>query len=104
MEQIIAAILCGIIAVVCFIFGVLQLGQKGFLFNNAYIFASKEEREAMDKKPYYRQSGIVFVLLGAINSVNALEALINSGWLFCVGIGLAVVTVVYAVVSSVKLK
>ena len=29
--------------------------EKGFLLNNAYLFASKEEREEMDKKSHYRQ-------------------------------------------------
>ncbi|EFF68226.1 hypothetical protein BUTYVIB_01494 [Eshraghiella crossota DSM 2876] len=30
------------------------------MFNNAYIFASKQERETMNKKPHYKQSGICF--------------------------------------------
>ena len=35
---------------------IIQFRQKGFLLNNAYIYASKEQRKKMDKKPYYRQS------------------------------------------------
>ena len=42
MGTIIGAITLGIVAVVCFIFSYLQFNEKGFLFNNAYIYASKE--------------------------------------------------------------
>ena len=60
MENIIGAIVLGIVAIVCYVFSYLQFNEKGFLFNNAYIYASKEERKVMDKKPHYKQSGIVF--------------------------------------------
>ena len=60
----------------CLFFSYLQFNEKGFLFNNAYIYASKQEREVMDKKPHYRQSGIVFLMVGIIfaliNSVSAM--------------------------------
>ena len=70
MENIITAIILWMIAISCFIISFLQFKQKGFLFNNAYIYASKKERETMDKKPHYRQSGIVFVLVGMIFLIN----------------------------------
>lgn len=47
MENIIGAVVLGIVAIVCFVFGYLQFHEKGFLFNNAYIYASKQERETM---------------------------------------------------------
>ena len=71
MGNIIGAITLGIVAVVCFIFSYLQFNEKGFLFNNAYIYASKEERKVMDKKPHYKQSGIVFLMIGIIFTINA---------------------------------
>lgn len=43
-----------------FVLSYRQFNEKGFLFNNAYIFASKQERETMNKKPHYKQSGICF--------------------------------------------
>lgn len=55
MGNIIGAVILGIVAIVCFIFGYLQFHEKGFLFNNAYIYAAKQERETMDKKPHYQQ-------------------------------------------------
>ena len=41
---------------------IMSFMEKGKLMNNAYIYASKEEREKMNKKPYYIQTGIVFIL------------------------------------------
>ena len=30
----------GLLAILCFVFSYLQFNEKGFLFNNAYIYAS----------------------------------------------------------------
>ena len=48
MGNIIGAITLGIVAVACFIFSYMQFNGKGFLFNNAYIYASKEERNKVN--------------------------------------------------------
>ena len=101
MENIIGAIILGVIAIACFIFSYLQFQEKGFLFNNAYIYASKQERETMDKKPHYKQSGIVFVFIGIIFLINAIDTILQTGWLNFFVIGIAVIAIVYAIVSSV---
>ena len=49
MGNIIGAIVLGVIAIVCFIVSYLQFSEKGFLFNNAYIYASKQERKNNQK-------------------------------------------------------
>ena len=54
----ITASLVFIIAAILAVVSIRSFQNKGFLFNNAYIYASKEERGKMDKKPYYRQSAI----------------------------------------------
>lgn len=59
MGNVIGAIVLGVVAIACFVVSYLQFNEKGFLFNNAYIYASKQERETMDKKTHYKQSGIV---------------------------------------------
>lgn len=76
--------------------------EKGFLFNNAYIWASKKERESMDKRPYYHQSAVVFALLTAVFLCMAIDCVLLTGWLWIVGIVIAVATLVYAIVSSMK--
>ena len=104
MENIIVAVILGAIAVICFIISYLQFHEKGFLFNNAYIYASKKERETMDKTPYYRQSGIVFALIGLTFLINTLILIIQIRWLFWLVVGIFVIALVYAVVSSVIIE
>lgn len=104
MGNIIGAIILGVIATICFVLSCLQFNEKGFLFNNEYIYASKQERKNMDKKPYYKQSGIVFVLIGIIFLINAIDMVLKTGWLFYLVIGVAVVAIVYAIASSAMIE
>ena len=104
MGNIIGMIILGLLAILCFVFSYLQFHEKGFLFNNAYIYASKKEREIMDKRPHYKQSGIIFLLLGIIWLINAVDMVLQTGWLFYVFIAIAVITVVYAIISSVIIE
>lgn len=104
MENIITAIILGLIAIACFIISCRQFHQKGFLLNNSYIYAKGKERESMDKKPYYKQSGIVFILIGIVFLINTLEALLETGWLFYFVIAVILATITYAIVSSVLIE
>ncbi len=104
MEKVIALIIGGICAAVCSIISIRQFQEKGFLFNNAYIYASKKERKNINKKPHYRQSAIVFALLTMIFIVIELEILLDTGWLNWLEGGLVAVTLVYVVVSGVKME
>ena len=45
MGNVIGAILLGVVAIACFVVSYFQFHEIGFLFNNAYIYASKQERE-----------------------------------------------------------
>ena len=104
MGNIVGAIIVGVIAVICFIFSYLQFNEKGFLFNNAYIYASKQERKNMDKKPHYKQSGIIFASIGIIFLIDAIDIILQTGWLLYLVIGVAIVAIVYAIVSSVMIE
>ena len=44
MGNIIGAVILGIVAIVCFVFGYLQFHEKGFLFNNAIYTLSKKKK------------------------------------------------------------
>lgn len=94
------AIICGVLAIGFLAISVLQFLEKGFLFHNAYIWASRQEREAMDKQPYYRQSGIVFSLSGALFLCMALECVVTTGWLWSIVGLLAIAILAYAIVSN----
>ena len=56
------------------------------------------------KKPHYRQSAVVFLLLGI--SCLAIAAYFATGWkwMYAVFFLAVIITVVYAVVSSVKIE
>ena len=98
------AILLWIMSFCAFFMSIRSFMEKGFLFNNAYIYASKQEREAMNKKPHYRQSAIVFLLIGLILLLDGLDILLNTGWIFYVVIGIVIITLIFAAVSSVIIE
>lgn len=78
--------------------------EKGFLLNNAYLFASKEEREEMDKKSHYRQSAVIFLLIGIVFLLNTVQMIFNIGWLFYAVLAVTIAAVIYAVISTVKIE
>lgn len=100
MQEIIGMIAVGLVALLCVVLGIMQLMEKGPLLNNSYTYASKSQKEKMNKKPLYRQSGVIFLLVGVMMGVVAVEIKLQSGWLFYVAMGLVGVTLAYAVVSS----
>jgi len=82
----------------------LQFKERGFLFNNAYIYASKSERETMNKSPHYRQSGIVFAMLGVIFATVSLNVIFTSNILFIVQMIEFAVVIIYAIASSIQIQ
>ena len=106
MKEIIIASILFAVSVFLFFMSVRSFMEKGFLFNNAYIYASKQEREKMNKKPYYRQSAIVFLLFGIVFLLLALAVLLEAYWISFVGVAVAVViiTLIYAIVSSITIE
>ncbi len=102
MIEIIGAAFSGAIALITLFISIRSFQEKGFLFNNAYIWVSKQERERMDKKPYYRQSAIVFALVTAIFLCISIEFILKTGWLWIVNVGFVIAAIVYAIISSAK--
>lgn len=102
MAEWIWAIICGLLAIACLIISIMSFKEKGFLFNNAYIWASEQERETMNKKPHYHQSAIAFALCTALFVFMALECVLLTGWLWSIVGALAIVLFVYAIVSSIR--
>ena len=104
MTGIISGIVCSILAIGAFIVSFRSFKEKGFLFNNAYLYASKEERATMDKKPHYRQSAIVFLMIGIIFLLNAMSSLWTNSWFSYMAIVFALIAIIYAIVSSVMIE
>ena len=104
MEEMIISCVLFAIALLAFFLCIRSFCGKGFLLNNAYLYASKKQRETMDKQPYYRQSGVVFLLIGVIFALNGLSVLFAINWLSYIAIAVIILTVVYAVSSSVAME
>ena len=104
MKEIIIASILFAVSVFLFFMSVRSFMEKGFLFNNAYIYASKQEREKMNKKPYYRQSAIVFLLFGIVFLLLALAVLLEAYWISFVGVAVIIITLIYAIVSSITIE
>ncbi len=89
---------------VCLIFAAMAVKsfmQKGYLFNNAYIYSTKEQRDNMDKKPYYIQSGVVFSILSAAMLADGLNFIFKKNYFVIAAIILFTAALIYAVVSSI---
>ena len=104
MKEIITSCILFIIAIGAFIKSYRSFKEKGFLFNNAYTYASKQERETMNKTPHYRQSAIVFFMIGVIFLLNGVSVLLEANWMFLLVIIIVAIAIVYAIVSSIAIE
>lgn len=107
--QIVCSIIFLILAIGAFIISYLQFREKGYLFNNAYFWATREERQRMDenkesKKPHYRQSGFAFIFIGI--SILTFAAYIATSWIwmYIAFWMFIIITIVYAIISSIKIE
>ncbi len=95
------AIFCFVLAILLLVISIFHFKEKGFCFNNAYLYASKEEREKMDKSPYYRQSAIVFLLLFFYFVVMGIYSIIYAKILLTIEAIIMVFVFLYAIISSI---
>ena len=100
----IIAIMVFVIAGILAFLSVRSFLQRGFVLNNAYIYASKEERKAMDKKPYYRQTAIVFCLLSVDFILLGLSVVLHNDKIALLQIPVVAGAIIYAIVSSVRIS
>ena len=101
--DIITAIILFAMAGLLIVLSILHFLEKGPLLNNAALYATKEQRKTMNKKPYYRQSAIVFLILSAVFIVIGLSVVLQNGKLVLAEIPLLVGVIVYAVISAVRI-
>ena len=91
-------------AVITLVFSVLGFMGKDMILDNAYIQASEEEREKMDKKAYRLQGSIIFLFLFAITLCNILRAVLHIASFTYAAWVIAAAGIAYAVISHYKLK
>jgi len=101
---IVASVLLGVLAVFLFFIAYRQHKEKGFIFTNAWLYASKKEREDMDeriKKAEYRVGRNVFFVLGTLFSLLIVNIHLGASWLYTLMGFLAGFLVIYAIVQYV---
>ena len=102
--KLIAAVFIFALSGLLMILGIRHYMEKGFLLNNAWLYATGEQREKMDRKPYYRQSAVVFWILSAVFFVVGLSLILQNDRIALLEIPLIAGAVIYAVVSSVRIS
>ena len=102
MKEIITAGILFTIFLSLLIASIRSFREKGFLFNNAYIHASQKERENMSHKwKYYRQSGIVLLMVSLIFLLDGIAVLLSLDWTLYIVAAIVIITFIYAIVSSI---
>lgn len=81
--------------------GVMQLLQRGPLLNNLYP-ADRENKP--DPKPYYRQSGIVFLIAGAMMLVNTCAILFHNSKVTLLNALIIPAIVIYTIISTAAMR
>ncbi len=95
------AIISIVFALIFGVLSILQFAEKGPVLNNSYLYASKEDRAKINKKPLYRQSAICFALISANFVCSAVAIVIRQKWPTYIAFAILGITLVYAIVSSV---
>ena len=104
MEDIIVAVVLIAVSLLVFVLSIRSFLEKGFLLNNAYLYASKKEREAMNKKPYYRQSAVVFFMIGIVFLLIGVAILLDAFWITYIADTVIVLLLIYAIASSIAIE
>ena len=102
--ELVIAIVIFVIAGILILLGIRSFLERGFVLNNAYIYASKKERDSMNKKPYYRQTAIVFCLLSLVFIIIGLSVIFRNSKIELLQIPVIAGAIIYAVVSTIRIN
>ena len=100
----IVAVIMFIFAGICAFISIRQFAEKGVPFNNAYLYASEEERRRMNLKPHFRQSAIVFCFLTAVFIIIGLARVFQNDKIQLIEIPVIVGAIIYAIASSIRIE
>ena len=98
----IIAYITGGISIMVFILAIRSFQQKGTLLSNAYLFATPEQREKMDKKSEYRFVGIIMLSLSTLFLLLTISIAYRINWIFAVVILGSIALAVYAIVHDIR--
>lgn len=93
-----------IASIVSFVVSYRSFKEKGYCINNVYIYASKKEREIMNKSPIYKQREVVFLAIG-INFLSVALSYYTKSPIFDFIVGIMIVfLIIYAIISSIYIN
>ena len=92
------------LTVTSMIFSILAFLGKDIILDDAYLKASEEERNTMNKKAYRIQGAIVFLFIAVISACNALRAILHLPLFTYLAAAFGIIGIVYAIVSHYKIK
>ena len=102
--ELVIAIVMFVIAGTLTVLSIRSFMERGFVLNNAYIYASEEERNSMNKKPFYRQTAIVLCLLSIVFIIIGLLVILQNNKIELLQIPVIVGAVIYTVVSTIRIN
>ncbi len=92
------------LTVTSLVFSILAFLGKDIMLDDAYLKASEEERNTMDKKAYRIQAAVVFLFIAIISACNALRAILHMPLFTYLAGALGIVGIIYAIISHYKIK
>lgn len=100
--QIIFAIIIGLISISLLIYSFFTSKEKGPIFSNTYLLATKEERKKIDKSAEYHLVTVVFRILGIVFLILTVNILTSWSWLYYIIGILITVLIIYAIKESIQ--
>ena len=102
MAEMICGIITGILSLILYIYVSFTVRRKGPILTNAYLLATEEEREKLDKEAEYHLVSVVYACLAT--TFAFLTVFLFTEWKWCLTIVflLCGFVLVYAIVQSVK--
>lgn len=58
----------------------------------------------MNKKPYYRQTAVIFFLMGIIFLLIGFAILLDAGWITYIAEAVILIILIYAIASSIAIE
>lgn len=102
---IIAGIITGTLAALCFIYVSFTAQQKGPILTNEYLFGTEQERKKIDKRASYHLLTGVFGCLGGMFTGAAIFIFTDkNGVCILIAITVGLASIIYAVIQSIRDK
>ncbi len=93
-----------LVTIISLIFSLMGFMGKDVILDDAYIKASKEEREKMNKKAYRLQGAFIFLFIFIATACSLLRYLTAIPLFSYIGIAVAIIAIIYAIISHYAIK